>query len=254
MQLFTFFLLILNLFWSVLLHFEPTHSTLLNYLFNLSYGLNFAIASLLSFSYIKRFPLYKTALTFFGVSNLFFFIAQLIWVYYNVIVMSEIPYPGPSDFFWLMFYPLIGTGFLILLKNLKAQLNLADIFEFVVVSSIIFLIISSFLTLNSSQEGLPVLTQVLNYLYPVFDSILIGLSVATLHSQAGQLKYHLLYFIFGFATLVIADTLFAYQTTIETYWNGNSADLIFSIAGFFLLMGIIHLPNLLTSKPKTIFS
>jgi hypothetical protein len=65
-----------------------------------------------------------------------------------------------------------------------------------------------------------------------------------LRTQTGHLNTHLLYFIFGFIALAGGDTLFAYQTTLESYWNGNIADATFSIAGFLLLLGIINLPKL----------
>ena len=258
MQLITFLLLIVNIVWSVLLYnFEPTHVSNWNYLYNFGYGLNYLLAAGLSFSYLKKYTSARPALMFFGVGFLLFFIAQVIWVYYNVIANLPVPYPGPADFFWLLFYVMMGIGFFLLLANIKSTFSPANLLETIVSSGVIFLLLSSFLSLNNTQYGLPLLTQFLNYAYPLADAILISLSIVTLRTQTGHLHAYLLFFIFGFMSLAVGDTLFAYQTTLETYWNGNITDVAYSFAGFLLLLGAINLPRLLDSThthdltPKT---
>lgn len=251
MLIINIFLLILNVVWTVFLYFQPSHTTSINYLYNLSYGLNFFLASYLCFGYIKKFLNFRVSLNFFNLSFISFFIAQLVWLYYNLIIKTAVPYPGWADFFWLLFYLLIATGFIVLLRTLKSALTIANYIEIFITAGIIFLIISSFLSLNTSQAGLPILTQFLNYAYPVADAFLIALSITTLRSQAGRLKTMLLFFIFGFIGLAVADTFFAYQTTLEVYWNGNIVDLIYAFSGFLLLMAIIYLPRLFAT-PETL--
>lgn len=252
MNIIAFLLLIINVSWTVFLYLLDSHSTLLNYLYNLSYGLNFIVSAFYCFIYLKKCPLHRTSLFYFLSSFITFSIAQLIWIYYNVVAHTEIPYPGSADIFWVLFYPLIAIGFANLLKEIGSPLKLSNYVELGIISSIIFLILSTFLALDSSQLNLPFITKLLNYTYPIADSLLIGFSIITLRSQVGHLNPKLLYFIFGFALLTVGDTLFAHQTATNSYWNGNIADLAYAISGYFILMGVISLKQLFTHNNRTI--
>jgi hypothetical protein len=53
-------------------------------------------------------------------------------------------------------------------------------------------------------------------------------------------------------SLTFGDTIFAYQTSLDTYWNGNMVDIFFSLSGFFFAMGIYSMPTLLNSQDKTL--
>lgn len=252
MQIFAIILLIFNILFCGFLYFEPTHTTNLNYLYNASYGLNFLLASYLSFSFLKAFPKQQSALLSFASAFTSFTVAQAIWIYYNLFTNTEIPYPGPADFFWVLFYFLIALGVVLLLKSFSVSLTFSNLMEILVISGLIFLIISSFLSLNNTQVGLPFLTKLLNYAYPICDSILIALSITALRSHIGRLNSNFLYFIFGFIALTIGDTTFAYQTTLETYWNGNITDLTYAISGFLLLIATINLPKLFNSQDQNL--
>lgn len=244
MNIAIFCLLLINIGWTISLYFLSDHGTIYNYLYNLSYGLNFILGSYFSASYFRQYPLYRNSLKYFFLAFTSFSLAQFVWLHYNVISHTAVPYPGIADIFWVLFYPLIALGFVRLLKQLGSPLSIVNLVEISFTSCVIYLLLSSFLDIQTTQIGLPVLTQILNYTYPIADAILIGLCIITLRSQIGHLNPQLLYFIFGFATLALGDTLFSYQTTIETYWNGNIADLCYAISGYFILMGTISLNKL----------
>ncbi len=244
MQIFAFLLLLLNISGTFFFYTQEVHISNLNYLYNLTCGLNFLVASLLAFSYEKKFRSYSIPLVLFALGFLSFFVAQMAWMYYNLFVMSEVPYPGIADLFFLIFYALVISALILMLKKLGSKIALANFIEIIFVSALFFLIISSFLSLYESQAGLPLLTRLLNYAYPVFDSLLIAAGIMALRTQVGHLNPLILYFVFGFMCLAFGDTFFAYQTTLGTYWNGNVTDLMFASSGFFLLMGTISMPKL----------
>lgn len=251
MQIILILLLVLNLVWSALLHFEPTHTTVLNYLYNMSYGLNFALASSISFSYFRRCQIHRPIHVVGGLGSLSFSIAQLIWVYYNLILKTPIPYPSIADLFWILYYPFMIVGSILVMHEIKIKLTWSVILETSVIFTLIFFIIYSFISTGSTQESLPLLTQALNLSYPIFDSLLIAMMITAIHSQLGHLQPLLLYFIFAFTALAFGDTLFAYQTTFETYWNGNVVDATYALAGFLFAMGIHSLHDLLHNPSLT---
>ncbi|KND49038.1 MAG: Sensor histidine kinase [Parcubacteria bacterium C7867-005] len=248
-------LLVINVLWSVWLYNIPEHETAANFLYNLAYGLNFLIASIACLFYIKKHPPYRNIYIAMFVGSAVFFVAQLIWLYYNLIARTEVPYPGIADLFWLLFYPFIGLGFALIMKRIKINFSLSRVFEIFIIFIAMFSIINSFISINSVQESLPLLTKVLNLTYPFFDSILLALALSTIHSKVGSLQPHILYFVFTFIILAFADTLFAYSTSAESYWNGNYVDLLYAVAGYLFAMGIISLPQLLqANEQKTTLS
>jgi len=248
MQIILFLLLILNLISSIWLYTLEAHNTFFNYLYNFSYGLNFLLGLYYCFSRIPKYFKFRALLIYFGLASLSFFVAQLIWLYYNLYATTAIPYPSIADYFWLAFYPLIGIGFMLLLKALKSTLNLSMLIEIIITAGVIFLVLSSFLSLNNTTLNLPILTVILDYAYPIFDSIIISIAIAALRSQAGRLHSQILYFVFGFIGLAVGDTLFTYQTALNTYWNGNIVDAIYAISCFLIMMGFISLPALVEEK------
>ncbi len=238
-------LLVLNLSWSVFLHFEPTHTTFLNYLYNLGYGLNYLLAAWVSFSYFKTCTLHRAIHITGGLGALSFFLAQLIWMYYNLVLRAEVPYPSPADLFWTLFYFFISAASLLVMRAIHIRLTWGVILQTTLTFSAIFFITYSFILSSSPQEGLPLLIRVLNLSYPFFDSLLIAFTLTAIRSQMGHLQPLLLYFVFSFIALAFSDSLFAYQTTLETYWNGNVVDAIYAISGFLFAMGTASIHDLL---------
>ena len=245
MQILTFLILIFNICLTLFFYQTKTHSSFFNYFYNLSYGLNFFLATIISFTQIRKYPIYKKPLVLITFSYCLFSFAQSTWIYYNLFLRQDVPYPSIADYFWIAFYIVIFVGFILLLQALSSKITAANTVEAVVISTITFLILSSFLSLNTNSQNLSLLTKVLNYSYPVWDSILISLGIATLRSASGKINPHLLYYIFGFMSLAVGDTIFAYQTSNQTYWNGNIADLFYALAGFSILMATINIPRLL---------
>lgn len=239
------FFLILNLIWSIALYLEPTHVTAFNYLYNLSYGLNFLLATYISFSFMKTCRIHHPIHIVMGLGSLSFFIAQLIWVYYNLILFAEVPYPGLADLFWMLFYPFTAIGGVLVMKEIKINFTWDRILEILLTFAIVFSIIFSFISVNKIQEQLSPLTQLLNLSYPFFDALLLTLTLTAIRSQLGKLQPVLLYFMFAFVALAFGDTLFAYQTTLGYYWNGNIIDAIYAFAGYLYTLGILSLPQII---------
>lgn len=242
-----FFLLIFNLGFSFWLYTLPVHDTLFNYLYNMTFGINFLIASIVSFNMARKCATHRMIHLTLSFASLSYFIAQTMWFLYNYFLSSDIPYPGYPDIFFIGFYifAILG-GILIMRQSLDIKFSIGKLIEISLITLVLFIIINSFiLSSNAQQESLPLLTQVFNYLYPVLDALLVALSLTGIRSRLGSLQPIILYFLIGFITLTFADTLFSYFTSIDGYWNGNFIDAIFAISSFFLAMGIISLPKLL---------
>lgn len=242
-----FFLLLVNLIWSATLYLEPTHTTIFNYLYNISYGLSFGIAGIISFLYIKKYPLnifiWRTVI----LSTCFFFMAQLIWVYYNTVLQSEVPFPSLADIFWILFY-ITNIGMtLSIFKSLKIGYSYRNLLEIIFIFGILFTISNSFVAINTDFSESSQIVNILNVMYPLFDSLLVAFFLIIIRSSEGRFKPALLFFTTAFFAFTIGDSLFTYQTSLNTYWNGNFVDAIFAISGYFYSIGIFSLPQILNT-------
>ncbi|MEI8232831.1 MAG: hypothetical protein WCG44_03740 [bacterium] len=245
------FLLIFNLFYSGWLYFLPDHRTHYNYFYNVSFGLFYLLGFIGCVKLMKECATHRLIHLTLGLGSLSYFIAQVIWFIYNVFLETNAPYPGIADFFYLGFYLLVGVGGLLTMRSIKIQFSISKVFEIVLIASIFFLIIYSYIQSTSSQESVSFLTQMFNLLYPALDAILISLTLAAIRSHLGSLQPLLLFFMGSFILLGFGDTLFAYQDASLTYWNGNISDVIFMISGFLFVSGLIRLPNMLHSDDNS---
>jgi hypothetical protein len=176
-----------------------------------------------------------------------FAIAETIWSFYNLVFRTEIPYPGLPDVFYVSYYLFMVAGFFQVLKFLKVKINLINLTETAVIFSILFLITYLFLSTNTGTINPLSIVGLLNIGYPVLDSLLISLAILATRSKAGILNNDLMYFVFGFIMLAAGDTLFSYQSSLGTYWNGNLADVYFATSGILIILGVLSLPEIIIS-------
>ena len=185
-----------------------------------------------------------------GISSLSYFFAQLTWYFYNTFYQSAIPYPSYTDLFFLIFYLTIIVTGVIVMKSIKYQFKFSSILEIIVVALVILLLSHSFMVSAAPTTSSTLLETVLNFLYPTLDAILISMTLAAIRSQVGRVHPMLLLFMATFITLTFGDTIFAYQTSQDVYWNGNIVDVFFSLTGFFMALGIYNMPSLLNTQDK----
>lgn len=247
-----FLLLIFNLLFSVYLYSLPTHISTLNYLYNLSYGFIFILAAISSFKLTAICKVHRPIHISLGLGSLAFAFAQASWFVYNYSLQIEVPFPGVPDLFFMSFYILVALGGILVMKQeIDIKFSWGLIAEILILTSVIFFLINSFINTVAPQTDPTFLESILNYSYPFFDSLLVVLTLTAIRSKKGKVQPLLLYFMMSFILLAIADTMFTYQTAQGIYWNGNYVDALFAIGGYFFTMGIIYLPNLLHANDSS---
>ena len=111
---FFMFLFFICVVWSVLLHSNPDKFTPWNYGFTLIYGSIFLSGAVIGIANAFRFGITSTvgkSLFSLGLGLLSWQIGLWIWVYYNVVLNVEVPYPSLADFFFVFtFYPFLIFG------------------------------------------------------------------------------------------------------------------------------------------------
>ena len=192
----------------------------------------------------------------------FWFIANIIWAYYEVVLDIVAPVPSIADFFLMSAYVFLIYRLMIIKKNLDHDIDRKIMFLIISITGL-FLIYILTLTLDlaetSNFRGLMLF--IVTLAYPTLNSILTILAVAILLGIKND-KHHLVPWVcelVGFLAIVIGDSWFAIivlTTYVEQLWistlllsahylliaggliwylrysiKWNSKDLIFRIVG-----------------------
>lgn len=182
----------------------------------------------------------------------------LIWTYYLAQGIA-IPYPSPADYFFILSFPLWICGLLQLAQvvGVKSGLrNLGGKFLSALVT-IIAAVVSYYLLVviaqgNSADPKASAAQLVFNFIY-TYGLLLCVIIVAVTFSLSrkylgGRYKQPVLLLFFGLTTHFVAIFFFTYSTIHQTYFSGNIADFLFTIAVYFESLGIINLDTKLITN------
>lgn len=238
MRYFIYFWGVCVLIWNITLFLNPNHEEVSNFLFNSAFALLYLIGAFIAAKKaLSARPGgdFKKSMVPIAIALTSWSVALFIWTYLNIYSGIAVPYPSLSDFFYIIFHPLAFTFFYYLTKSLSIEISKKLIVEGVFLFFVVFGLIFFFVTQTSLGPDVSFGAKVFNILYPFFDSIMIAFSLTILRTEKGVSSYpNLLIIIFGFISLAMADTIFAYKSSDGTYWNGGIADSFFATAGFMI--------------------
>jgi hypothetical protein len=148
-------------------------------------------------------------------------VAEGTWAYYEVILGQEVPYPSLADLFWLFGYVMFSVALLNqyrLFQTTPTQPQKLAIAWLVV----IFSLIGSFLVLIPIVESFDpekLLESLLNIAYPLFDLVLLILTLAIIFSLE-QGRFALTWRLLGLGLVFMstADLMFSYASWNEIYF------------------------------------
>lgn len=250
--IFFIFLLTLMLIWAALLQTSPQRETIWNYGFNVGYGLIFLIAGMVSlwqFETQKVLNSLSRSFLYLGLGLISFSIALFIWFYMNVFVKTPIPFPSVADFFFVLFYPLTFVGLLYLIKahgSPNGTISSVKVMILLTAFAIPLIILTS---LWSKDTTITAGAKFFSYLYPVGDILLMTMAVLLSDISTTRIRKGALFLIAACTSLVLADLTFAYRTYAQIYWNGDIADVLYTVAGFLFSIGIVSLMSGVLNNP-----
>lgn len=179
----------------------------------------------------------------FGTGLLFFFLGELSWMIYEVIMAVEAPYPSIADAFWLigLLAIIIAIYVKIFSTGVKEVLSRSRILKSAI-ASIILLSVSMYFVLlpilvSPESEFKGGLTEkIIDLVYPIGEIIImfgaIGIYAAHRRGTLGiTWGLIIIYLILNF----IFDTSFSYLTWNDLYSTGHPIDLLY-FAGYLLLI------------------
>jgi hypothetical protein len=80
----------------------------------------------------------------------------------------------------------------------------------------------------------------ITFTIPMLDAVIIALVFIALRVSGGELKRHLLLFIIALLLLVAADFTFHFRNYAGLYWNGDIADLLYTLNMYVFSLAMIY--------------
>lgn len=238
------FLFALVLGWGIILQFQPAHTTVANYSFNLGYALFYALGAALGIIgafYVTTNISMGKAFLYLGLAQLSYTIGLCIWAYYNLVAKVPVPYPSAADIFFVLFYPLMAIGCWYFLTMVATQIHMQYVLEMLGIFFVSAIVIVGFLNVPDTTSTLSAFTKIINLWYPLGDCLLITVSYLIFRAGKGKFQTGILILILGLLVQVFADLIFSYRTGANIYWNGDISDILFAVSGGTISFGIITL-------------
>ena len=182
----------------------------------------------------------------FAIGIFFWFLGELTWAIYALILKISIPYPSVADAFWLTGYILLLlalTAYLWLVKPALSKTILAAASTIVLILGILS---SYFLVAPALMQETDLITKTIDVTYPTLDFIMLILTITGLIVLAkSRVSESWIFFNTGILMIVIGDSLFSYATAHNTYYGGHPLELFLHFGYLlFILAFYIHTKTL----------
>jgi len=259
MKLNNFSKIIISLFIAVVLlwsfiSFNSIQNSSINYYFSLGIGVVALFGGIFGLYNSKKWGSLRSSvgksLFFISLGLLFWSLGTFIFGYYNIFLSIEAPYPSLADASYIISWPLwvIGMFYFIKATGAKFQLKkrIGRIIIFVI--PIIVMVLSYYVLIIVARQGIitdgsgGVLKNFFDIAYPVGDVIILTITVLiyslSFNYLGGFFKWPIIIIIGGFIFNYIADFIFIYTVTKETFYVGDFGDLFYVIAFFLLGLGV----------------
>lgn len=189
-------------------------------------------------------------------------IGMVVWLYYNIVVGVEIPYPSLADAAFIVSWPLWGFGAAFLSVAMGATFGLKSIKGRIIafVAPVVGIAVSYYFLVVLARQGIistydDVIKTFFDLAYPIGDVVILTIAVLVFGLSykyfGGMYKKAIYLILAAFVINYFADFTFSYTTSLETYYNGSLADALFVTTMTFLSAGIALLdPNSLSKASE----
>jgi hypothetical protein len=159
------------------------------------------------------------------------------WGFYNLILQTENPYPSIADVFFILYAVFIGIAFWFVLEMHNFKPSRTNMKLSIIIIMLVYFLVF-FISFNSSfSTNTPIIASILNFLYPISDSLLLSIAIIAF-SSVSKFGYGLASISLSIFLQAVGDLLFSYRQINEIYWNGDISDLFFLMSTIFMMIGL----------------
>ncbi len=174
-----------------------------------------------------------------GVGLVAWGLGQGIWTYYELVRHRDVPFPSAADAGFLTF-PLAAAAALMAFPRGQGTTEgrIRGLIDGLIIScSLLVLSAESVLAAVLRASAETTFALAISVAYPIGDVVLGTMALLALTRARGRHRARLIWITVGLAALVVADTVFAYETAVGTYQTAVPSDAGW-FAGF-LLLGVV---------------
>jgi len=158
------------------------------------------------------------------------FLGELGWAIYTLILNVEIPYPSIADVVWLIGYIPLFIALFLYVRTFRSAtsklMRIATDIGLFTGSFTLFVFFAAQILVAPVEEG--IITLIFDLAYPALDLALLSLSILALLIFAKGKIARAWFFINGAILMtIVGDMLFSYTTLQGTYYNGHFLELFF---------------------------
>jgi hypothetical protein len=212
------------------------------------------ISAFIGFDRVKSFTMKSAmgrSLAFILTGMLMWGFGNLAWLYYNVVMGIELPYPSLADVGYIGMIPFASFGLLLLLRSVKIKFDKAAILKITLIPIAMFLVTYLLFIQSKLAEDADPVVKILNVAYPVGDVVFLSFGLAILSLVKGGKMFRPIGIICaGFIVEAVADFVFSWSTSTGTYYVGSLADLFFALAFFTLGLGMYYIKDITRIEMK----
>jgi len=160
------------------------------------------------------------------------FLGELGWAIYALVLSIEIPYPSIADVFWLGGYIPLFIALDLYIRLFRPALFKRMYFAGAALVSILSVALFIVLAPPVLEAEEDVVTKIVSMAYPaldltLFSEAILGLLIFTVTKLKGRIGVAWLFINAGILMNVIADILFSYTNLQGTYYDGHPLELFF---------------------------
>ena len=178
----------------------------------------------------------------FTLGLILWFLGELVWTIYTLVLNVEIPYPSIADAAWLIGYIPLFAAFHGYVRNFQFTISRkfftmgAVVIGFVCFGSFAYFVAPVF----ADMAGKEAVTIAVDIAYPALDLCLLGYALlALLIFMRGKIAFAWALISSAVFMFALADMLFTYATLQGTYFTGHPLELPFHF-GYILYALAFH--------------
>lgn len=173
------------------------------------------------------------------------FLGEVGWMVYTLIGV-EIPYPSFADIFWLVGYVPFFVALYLYVKTFASALSKRILVVSMSVTFLLTVLVTFSLITPVLGAEEDIATLIVDFAYPFLDLALLCISILGLFIFfKGNLGKSWAFINGALLLNTVADILFSYTTSQNTYYNGHPIDLLYTISYiFFALAFYVHVKEL----------
>jgi signal transduction histidine kinase len=176
-----------------------------------------------------------------GLSALAMGLGDAIWMWYQVVMNVESPFPSVADFAYLASVPLLAAGVLAFpVAPSERAARLRTVMDGVLIAGSLLLI--SWVTVLETlyrQEDVSPLERAVGIAYPLGDVAVATIALALLVRRRGRELAPLWLVAAAAGVFAASDTLFLYLTEMGTYGEGHLIDVGWPLAYLLLVLATL---------------